>query len=401
MCQPIRLLFRPVEVLMTRKRNVRDPTTAVLVLLLLVAEGWLPVRAQPPESGLRIVVIAGEDAVNVVQQKTAVAPVVEVRDKNDQPVAGVMVRFAVTKGRATFGGARTLSIATNAAGRATVAGLTPTGSGALQISATAAFQGQTAAVTIAQTNVLTVAEASGASATAAGTSGGASGGGGGVSNATIGAISGGAGAAAATAVALNRGKPSAPPTLIGVTPSRGVQGVTVFTFSASGGSGTPVYSWDFGDGATAAGSSVEHIFSTVGTFVVSLKAGTGDGEQSTSKTVIVGTLSGNWSRPAVSGVVNRLSVTQSGSSLTGTWFVEFEPGSPFGTSANNSAVPLRGTITSPLTVSLEQLGDCQRTIPQGQVSSDLNSIGGSGYYGNPVCGDGTGALNSGWTFTRQ
>jgi hypothetical protein len=42
--------------------------------------------AQAP--ALRIVVIAGEHAVNIVQQKSAVAPIVEVGDRNDQPVAG-------------------------------------------------------------------------------------------------------------------------------------------------------------------------------------------------------------------------------------------------------------------------------------------------------------------------
>jgi hypothetical protein len=74
---------------------------------------------------------------------------VEVRDRNDHPVSGVVVRFAISRGRATFDGARAISVATDAAGRATAAGLTPTGTGTLQISATAAFQGQTAAATIA------------------------------------------------------------------------------------------------------------------------------------------------------------------------------------------------------------------------------------------------------------
>ena len=60
--------------------------------------------------GLRIVVIAGEDAVNIVQQKTAVAPIIEVRDRNDQPVAGAVVNFAIRGGRATFGGAGSGSI---------------------------------------------------------------------------------------------------------------------------------------------------------------------------------------------------------------------------------------------------------------------------------------------------
>jgi outer membrane lipoprotein SlyB len=138
-----------------------------------------PASQAPNTAALRIVVLEGEGGVNIIQQKTAVVPVVEVRDRNDQPVAGAAVRFAVTKGRATFSGARTLSVTTDAAGRASVTGLTPTGAGPLQISATATFQGQTAAATIAQTNVMTAGQAGGA-------------GGGGPSFTTLGIIGGAA-----------------------------------------------------------------------------------------------------------------------------------------------------------------------------------------------------------------
>jgi len=124
---------------------------------------------------LRIVVIEGEGAVNIIQQKTAVAPMIEVRDRNDQPVAGATVNFVVRAGRATFGGARTLTVTTNAAGRAAAAGFAPSGTGALQIGATATFQGQTAAVAIAQTNVMTAAEAAAVSSAGAGGAGGSGG----------------------------------------------------------------------------------------------------------------------------------------------------------------------------------------------------------------------------------
>ena len=144
--------------------------------------------AAPP---LKIIVVEGEGAVNIIQQKTAVAPVVEVRDRNDQPVSGAVVRFAIQKGRASFNGARTLTATTDALGRATATGFTPSGSGALQIGTTATFQGQSAAIAIAQTNVMTAAQA--ATAATAGT-GGASAGGGGLSNLAIAGIVGGAGA---------------------------------------------------------------------------------------------------------------------------------------------------------------------------------------------------------------
>lgn len=132
-------------------------------------------------TGLKIVVLEGEDAVNIIQQKTAVAPVVEVRDRNNQPVAGAVVRFAIQGGRATFNGTRTLTVTTNVAGRAVVTGLTPTGTGAVQIGVSAAFQGQTAVATIAQTNVLTAAQATaGAAGGAGGTGSGSSAGAGGL-----------------------------------------------------------------------------------------------------------------------------------------------------------------------------------------------------------------------------
>jgi hypothetical protein len=153
------------------------------------ARANLSVQLTASAPPLKIVVVEGEGAVNIIQQKTAVAPVIEVRDRNDQPVSGAIVRFAIQKGRATFNGARTLSVTTDALGRATATGLTPIGNGPLHIATSAAFQGQTAAITIVQTNVLTAAQASAAAA-----GGGAAGGGGGLSNLAIVGIVGGAGA---------------------------------------------------------------------------------------------------------------------------------------------------------------------------------------------------------------
>ncbi len=190
------------------KQTPARPFRSAALLLAIAAAGLIAANLRglsgaaqtrtAPTSGLRILVVEGEDAVNIVEQKTAVAPIVEVRDRNDQPVAGAVVRFAIRGGRATFGGPRTLTLTTNAAGRAAVTTLTPTGSGVVQISATAAFQGQTAAVTIAQTNVMSAAAASGAGASggAAGAGGAAGSSGGGLSVTTV-AIAGGAAAGGA------------------------------------------------------------------------------------------------------------------------------------------------------------------------------------------------------------
>jgi hypothetical protein len=179
-------------------------------VLLLVTTGASAIAQQSP---LRVVVIEGEDGVNIIQQKTAVRPVVEVRDRNNLPVSGALVTFSIEGGKAaTFGGASTLTVATNAAGQAAVSSLTPTVSGAFQIQVSAAFQGQVATATIAQTNVLTAAQAA-AAASANGASAGAAGGAGGGLSATTIAVAGAAvagGAVAVTQVAGGDGAGSAP-----------------------------------------------------------------------------------------------------------------------------------------------------------------------------------------------
>lgn len=172
-----------------------------ILLLAAVTAGFFLQAA-----GLKIVVIAGEDAINVIQQRTAVAPVVEVRDRNNLPVSGVPVTFTIGGSGASFGGGvSTLTVTTNALGQATAAGLTPTASGAIQVTASAVVQGQTATATILQTNVMTAAQAAaagGGTSATAGTGGAAAGGGGGMSLTTIGivgaAVAGGAVAATQT-----------------------------------------------------------------------------------------------------------------------------------------------------------------------------------------------------------
>ena len=193
-------------------------TTIALLAHLVIAAG-----SSQPAAALRIVVIQGEDAVNIIQQKTAVAPVVEIRDRNNLPVAGATVTFTIGSNTASFaGGLQTITVASNAAGQAAAMAINPIASGAVQIQVAAAFQGQAAAATIVQTNVLTAAQAAtAAGATSAGASsgstggsaaaGGAAGGGGGVSGTTIGIV-GAAVAGGALAATQAGGEDSAPAT---------------------------------------------------------------------------------------------------------------------------------------------------------------------------------------------
>ena len=164
---------------------------------------------------LRIVVLEGEGAVNIIQQKTAVRPLVEVRDRNNLPVAGATVTFSIGgggSGAAFAGGAQTLTVTTNAVGQAAASGFNAISSGALQIQVQAAYQGQIATAAISQTNFATAAAAAQAGAGAgtggggaSGAAGGAAGGGGGGLSATTIGIVGAAAAGGAVAVAQASG----------------------------------------------------------------------------------------------------------------------------------------------------------------------------------------------------
>jgi hypothetical protein len=161
---------------------------------------------QPAGGGLRIVVIDGEDGVNIIQTKTAVQSIVEVRDRNNLPVAGALVTFLLPGGNtaAFANNARMLTMATDSAGRATTQGLQAIGKGSFKIQVNVSYQGQTATTSITQTNFTSVAEAaqagktpgsqSGSQASNAGSSASSAG-----STAGAAGAAGGAGAAGATA----------------------------------------------------------------------------------------------------------------------------------------------------------------------------------------------------------
>jgi hypothetical protein len=154
------------------ENHVRMFHLGVVLCGLLVAPRLLA------QNGLKIVVIAGEDSVNVIQQGTAVAPIVEVRDRNDEPVGAAVVTFTVRNARSATlqGGARTVTTVTDAAGRATTT-VNPLGQGRLEIQVRATYRGQTATTRITQQNVQNSPQSNSAqSAGSTGAQGGAAGG---------------------------------------------------------------------------------------------------------------------------------------------------------------------------------------------------------------------------------
>ncbi len=177
---------------------------------LSIADPTTPQSTEAPE--LKINVLEGEDGVNIIKTKTAVKPVVEVRDKNNLPVASAYITFFAPESgpHVTFANGRsTYSTLTDANGRATVHVMKPVGPGRFMIKVMASFQGETATATIAQTNYSTLAAATAAgvgAAAGAGTPAGA-----GISGLMIGLIAAGVAAGVVTAVALAKsggGKPT-------------------------------------------------------------------------------------------------------------------------------------------------------------------------------------------------
>jgi hypothetical protein len=124
--------------------------------------------AQQP-SDLQILVIGGEGSINNIKQRTGREPVIEVRDRNNRPVAGAAVLFELPRNGASgsfIGGSPTLRVTTDAQGRASGQGFRPNNSAGnftLQVSAT--FEGVTASASIHMTNIApAVAAAAGAAA---------------------------------------------------------------------------------------------------------------------------------------------------------------------------------------------------------------------------------------------
>jgi hypothetical protein len=134
------------------------PATAIRSFrnLILLAVAFVSLPAQQP-GALQILVIGGEGSINNVKQRTAREPVVEVRDRNNRPVAGAIVLFEAPRGgpSGTFaGGGTSLQVTTDAQGRASGRGFQPNSIvGDLVLQITAAFQGATATAAIHMRNV--------------------------------------------------------------------------------------------------------------------------------------------------------------------------------------------------------------------------------------------------------
>jgi hypothetical protein len=115
-------------------------------------------RAQSePDSGLRIIVLEGDGAINNIREHTAHAPVIRLLDAEERPVAGATVNFLLPDlgaGGYFPEGRSNLTTRTDTDGRAVARGLRPNNvAGRFQIRVSATSGSHKGAATISQINV--------------------------------------------------------------------------------------------------------------------------------------------------------------------------------------------------------------------------------------------------------
>jgi len=184
-------------------------------------------------------------------------------------------------------------------------------------------------------------------------------------------------AALALAAACHHGASNASPTVsLSQSPDgQAIAGVTavVFTAAASDANGDSLtLDWNLGDGQTATGAAVTHVYAREGVFAVSLSASDGRGGITTAGTSItVGGLGGRWllSEGGHRFYEAGFDVTQAAVTLAG-W--------PYSEPDRGCLGPIQGRVTSPRSIRFEfRACDGETVVVDGTVKGDLRSIPGA------------------------
>ncbi len=118
----------------------------------------------PKDAGLDITVVDGDGGANVVGKKSSTKPMVQVRDEKNQLLEGAVVTFiAPADGPSVVfsNGLRTVTVMTDAEGRARTPTMRAVNSGSFHLQVSASFRGQMVSTSISQTNYDSAAEAKG------------------------------------------------------------------------------------------------------------------------------------------------------------------------------------------------------------------------------------------------
>jgi hypothetical protein len=132
-------------------------------------------------------------------------------------------------------------------------------------------------------------------------------------------------------------------------PTSGLASGTSITFTAQGASDPELtFNWDFGDGTTGTGSPVSHTYANAGTFNATVTVSDGKKSATASGSVTIRNLTGAWTGTIVSGTASlnfSMSLSQTGSAVSGSYSDQFGPGTVSGTVTGGNAVRLVATQT--------------------------------------------------------
>jgi hypothetical protein len=128
---------------------------------VLIFTSWLkqPILGGPQDvsTGLNVIIIEGQGAINNVRQRATRDIVVLVEDQQHQPVSGASVAFALPSQGPTgnfVNNEKTLVVTTDSEGKAIARGMKPNNlAGKFEIRVTASYHGQTATTAITQFNM--------------------------------------------------------------------------------------------------------------------------------------------------------------------------------------------------------------------------------------------------------
>lgn len=139
---------------------IREADCKAVIVALILAFGLglqtTPATAAATPGFLKIIVLKGNKGINDLNSKTAVLPLVEIRDTEDRPVRGATVTFtAPDKGPTVvfLYGEHSATVEADAVGHARAPEMKPRNAGAFKLQISAFSEGRRGMAVISQTNV--------------------------------------------------------------------------------------------------------------------------------------------------------------------------------------------------------------------------------------------------------
>jgi hypothetical protein len=198
---------------------------------------------------------------------------------------------------------------------------------------------------------------------------------------------GAAGAGAATAAIVLATRNRAPTvTAVSASPPNGLVFASTITFNVNAtdpDGDSLTYSWDLGEGATSTVPAPSHVYATTGTFSPRVTVSDGKHSVTSSGAVMIKSMTGTWTGliqglPGTATVTGTFVLTQSGTSLSGTYSDAFGPGTLSG--AVQTTAPL-------VRITISQVGFTPFVFT-GTPGGDADSVSGvlnqSGFNNTPI-----------------